>query len=1343
MPASNVGSTNAQPSAHAQRDAALSQHSSAAALPYSASGHPNLYDSLLRRDGSPAETAYRRNHAGTTTTAAAAVASTSTGTTSERDDVTAPSSSDAASALSPSSDAPIAGGTTAHTRRQTLSHSPSASPSKASTSDHLRGHHHNSGSGANGVSGRSLRDSDGRTQHRSANADFYTVVSTTTAKTGSSTRVDSRAADEKEKEGRSGRSRVSGSSGAAHLVDDAGNSAGPSAACTLLDGAPPPSGLRDPVTLLQLLPLDRLLQPANGTPHHSLSTGKDETRTHTGLTMDVEQRQGASAQTGGSCRQSSASLSSGYDRAFSLLRCAVEPSSTLSRSRSWRGCRDRLDVTRPPDATFLPVALRCVMAELEHRHQVGEPPLRVQKHPSPYGNHARASPQLAQEGTVLLCSLANDMNSAQQDEQQGESPQQEAQTHPSAETHAGDAADSCAVPLVFFAATVECPPDVQRFFLLSRTHAYLCDPDGTVAYCAAVRDVRQIVACAGGYTVWRFMPDVAVSSMLRRKAVDAAAYPSSPASLTPPPGNGSGSGSTSPTSAFGSPTAAATAREIRDEMSDWVFRIVSVGGPRAAAAAAAVSSPASATDSGDSRFRTANFSTSVGGDGGVAEGRHDVMVFLLNVMCTLRTLPRLLIDTMVNASTAASSSAAAEFGGASSSSSFTLASNRLASSRSSSGNGGAAAWDRSKNVRGRAADRLDRMHVAGDQPARVPLLLEGPVGHQTAVKFIEQHWTTRYDQLPPSLRPRRLSPAALRGSSGPNSPPHAPAASAMEGGTGARVCYVESSLLIPPIPVLALEACLDAEDAVVELLQTTSDAVRATLSTTPANVHAASPAKPPASAKCGTIGDEGLLQRVIPLKNLSDAAAKERAKAELSPAAWGVLEELLHRSGEGYRGGPVIVGPALMHEDSASATTLTTPVISNPANTRAHSEDSSWRSSSHSADHRAAVPSGRAAAATPVDTSSGSGRAMPSRRRSTGESSRPAATEAFSEPCHLKTARPAHGVANRRDAVAARTASTAAMISKASVVSSSSTVDTTAEEAREAPMRVPQLSLPRHLAGIASEAAPASADDDDTRPVMPKSLTSAQISASGDSHSSGVGNSPSNADDPHKRSGGEVEKNGGIAPASPKGRLLHAVSNAVREARLRRPRDAAASSTTHSPHTDRPSSEAEHHSKKGGHGNTVSRVPAVDTALKAEAEGPPSTLSLPIPTDAVAAFERRIQHRPRRDRLLLRARYIRQLLQTPLGSSSGGVRGGPNGGRVGDEEQRPPPHDGPVDATRRSRAAHTAAAAPLVPEDPDQLVEDLRRQRVIAELMCIQQFESSSSSDVATVPPHTPSSCAA
>ncbi|KPI88469.1 hypothetical protein ABL78_2431 [Leptomonas seymouri] len=1264
-----------------------------AALLYSPRSNSSLYTSPLCRYGR-VQTAWADKAAEGSAAAPRVAASASSETFSERDSVTAPSFTTNALTL-PDWDAHTAGAAAgAGFKRQSAAPcAPPASPGKALTGNAQCCH-------ADDVSHRSLPAAEDAVPLHNADLDIPTVVSATTMHT-SSVRMDSSAA-----EGGSRKNESCCSRGLVARSDDSGNSATPSAAPSLFAGAPPPSGLRDPVTLLQLLSIDLLLQPDDPTSPSSLFAMGGGGRVGGNLSRDGEPLRGALTRVGNPLQQPNTTPLSDYCRAFSLLRCAAKPSSVLSCSRGWQDCRN-VDPTRPPDASSVYAALGRVMAELERCHQAGGPPLHANAVLSAFCEDTRAGPRLA-EGTVLLCSLAGSVDSAQPHEQCPHA----AGVHACDGAHSGD---STVVPLLFFAAAVECPPDIRRYFVVSRTHAYLCEPNGTVAYCAAVQDIRQIVACAGGYMVWRFMPDAMVSTMIarnvgddKRKATGAAA--SSTTARGWKPGSASPTqtqrvDSSSPTApSSGSPKFPAAAGETRDEMSDWVFRILSVGCPRVALAGAAANLPPSGNDGGDpSCAATSSFLNSVQDDR-LLEERMSATVFLLNVMCTLRTLPRLLTDALVNGSTAAteadgvspSSIASAAF-----SSTQLRSSNANSSSSSCATAAHASALDHPSNACARVSDRLDRMHVAGDRLYRIPLLLEGPAGHQTAVKFIECCWTTRYDQLPPSLRPRRFSAVSYLGSTGAQALPTT--LPPLDGDSAAHLCYVESSLLIPPIPVLSLEACLNAEDSVMEMLQASSNALHAAPTAAAANVLN-SPEASTATKCCGRTSSDAASLDSIPLRDLADASEKATAKACLSPAAWRVLEQLIHGSGEGAtnasdlggdgRQGEGAAGGSLWLDGNAPTAPLTTSAAASTS-VSCHAEAS------------VAAPSRDASTATSGVASHDGEKRGSSPRASFSGSHGPAChpiespADAAGEASLLEAPHNQRRTADGRDTFGDQHVSAPGSRRMGRTASGSSRVSITVEGALDMP--------PPQPTPWEGDAAAAADSGDGASPLLSKSLDVARSSTSILRHES---------------------SRVSIAQASMKRKLLDSVSKAVMQARLRRQRPDELEEAKGRTHADFSSLGADH--PRGGAHNAAPCLPQIGVAVPAmDAESDAtSALSLPSPTKVVEDFERRIQHRPLPDRLLLRAHYVERLLKSRLLCSA---RGGQCIG-CSEEEMRPPQRNEPAAAPCPSLVAPTDAFAPLMPEDSGKLLDDLRRQRVIAALMYMQNLESSSRDAAAGAP---------
>ena len=1262
--------------------------------------------------------------------------------------------------------------------------------------------------------------SDRLMQRQDADADL-TMVSATTMVGNSSTRIDSTfsRAEEAANSLRSGgapsgiivnASRSAGADLDRHrssrpfvsASDDVAHCADPSAALTLRAGIPPPSGLRDPASLLQLLPVDLLFQTGDTSSLQASTTpllnseGKsggrcvgDEKRPSIITTSVQSMTASAAARTNERLDKSGTTSPSqeNYRRAFSLLRCAAAPASTLSSSSSSSACwhdGGHADSSRsqPLDASALHAALGRAMAELEHRCQSGEPPLSLPAHLSAYCKSKRAISQHVDDNTVLLTSFAPDGDSLASP---GLAQQQQ---RFACSDDPMDSAVPAVVPLLFFAAVVECPPDIRRFFLLSRTHAYLCDPDGTVAYCAAIRDVRQIIACAGGYMVWRFMPDVVVSTMLMLRVRDekprpAEASSSGAGSPTTCPGHDMASTTPSTTTSAAaraassrSPNPATTPREIRDEMSDWVFRIVSVGSSRAAAPTTAsplttataspiVTSPApSATDSVDPVL---TFSTSLR-DEGLAEERMGAMVFLLNVMCTLRTLPQLFIDAMSTRATAgAAEDVTSPILGSGSACFHTSYSHPNTGSCSTNAN--AAAWEQPRSaLRGRTADLLDRMHVAGDRPARVPLLLEGPFGRQTAVKFIEQYWTTRYDQLPPSLRPRRLNSTSYLSSTSAQT--STTAGSPLEGGTGAHVCYVESSLLLPAIPVVSLEACLNAEDSVGELRQAAENALREAVS------DPLPSGSSPASKVLG--GHSRAVSAIVgtpfTLKDLATATEQEKAKSALSPAAWRVLERLTGGGdgnrensssddddtgekrgslGSGRRRGKKTDssgGGARRNDDSVLTTPFPTPVTPNEMITRAHSEDTASRSSHHSLGDAVVTAAAPAVTEVAAATVKASADAAASKSRdggfqknstvnsrssdghahhldhssSSSSSSKKALRNEFVGDTPLSdTDSAGHNAAGIRDALHEKKMSSAGSERHASVASSWSNAESTTDRS----LGTPAL-LPAPGKGGSDESREHHSNDTRLLTVV-KSLASGGTSATTSSgnyryRSSDSGdNSGSSSQHGAQSRRVEEETTDGTSHASSGPKLSHPMSKTVSQIRLRRQRgmeEAEMSDTATASTATTGAQEAK-------------RATPVCHSIVAKAEVPPMraeanqmpVLSLPVAANTVDAFEQRIQHRPRRDRLLLRARYIERLLQAPLRSTdldSVSIQG--------QQDQLPgQDYSGSSRTHRVPAAARTNRGSQRYSlEDTDRLVDDLRRQRVIAELMYIQRVEASAPS---------------
>jgi hypothetical protein len=1170
-------------------------------------------------------------------------------------------------------------------------------------------------------------------RRRSADLDFSAVSATTV--TLSNTRFeDSQAAAEE------ANSRVNGGQRCFTTSDDTVSSAGPSAAFALLDGAPPPSGLRDPGTLLQLIPLDLLLHRENASSQPpaftcSQDAGRPGREGPGSGALRHQDTAAAAAGTFDAAANPSKSLRwNDYRQAFSLLRCERRPSSMLSRSSAWQACAQP-DPARPPDASAVHAAIGRVMRDPQHRRQVGEPPAHTHAHLSVYHHRSskRAhSPPLIDENTTLLCSLADDLDTAPPPLP----PQQQQQQKGVDATDADESPGSAVVPLVLFAAVVECPPDIRRFFLLSRTHAYLCNPDGTVAYCAAVRDVRQIVACADGYMVWRFKPNVVVLTMIMHNVRDekrrsGEVRTSSTSTATAPTNSGESAtlahntavpqevpsdtspalqqqhqqtqrGSPSaPSTAASSPHPAATLHDTRDETSDWVFRFVSVGGCNAAAT------------------RSASLR-----DDGWAEERTRAMEFLLNVMCTLRTLPRLFTDAMV---------IAGGKGGGPGSALSSLPSTQTRGDYGNSGGGSGGLhspsrdWARtditiSSSAQVHVADSLDKMHVAGDRPSRVPLLLEGPVGRQTAVKFVEQYWTTRYDQLPPALRPRRLGPTSYLSSTGAQST--ATTAAAREGCTGAHVCYVESSLLLPPISVLSLSACLAAEDNVMDVLQSTSDAVRDVLST------AAGPTK---AAHCCSSLDSGA---AIPLKNLRDPNERVKAKGTLSAPAWRVLDELtcdhspdecengssdnnsgtsssshhhhdhLHRCGARQRGKEAAKG-----RFRVDGTALTTPVTPDAASTRPHSKDTSSRSSNLSVEGKAAATVDVVVAPPKVRSNSSALSSRSDSRASDGDRRCRSTAEAATEAAHAETG-------SETPVRCSRVVSSPPPSDNAMLVTT--------------PPSPPPLPAPNdHIVTTATASAVDQAGNgSDEGGGSPSSLLLLRVSCPSVHTSAASNHKNCCSDRSHSRSVREV-KDVGVTETRVRAKLSCSVAKAVAQARCRRPRvNTAASTASGDAHTSvrahpsLPPPSTDQKSSTHDHDEDGVCVRSANVTRQT--------------TDAVESFEHRIRHRPRRDRLLLRARYITQLLQPPLRSS--GVCVGCHVGHdalPAEEQPRTVQHDGSAAITgvHRSRLTCASGLDRFSLADPQRLVDDLRRQRVVAELLLIQQQEASSAASTRGVVP--------
>ncbi|KAK7194470.1 hypothetical protein NESM_000363800 [Novymonas esmeraldas] len=224
-------------------------------------------------------------------------------------------------------------------------------------------------------------------------------------------------------------------------------------------GLPPPSGLRDPASLLQLLPLSLLFSVPD------VVDGPHTTR--------------SAAAAGGSVT----TPTTVYRQAFSQLRCAVAPESLL--------------LTESTTA-----------AEPLHRTAT-----EVRGAAAPT---AAASSHDDEDATsVLLIDLAAAAAAAAAaPEASGGGSNREAEAdvgRDGAEARLRRAAcrppPPPVVPLVFFAALVEYAPDTPRALLASSTHVYLCDLDGHVAYCVPIHGVRQVVLCADGYTVWRLVAE--------------------------------------------------------------------------------------------------------------------------------------------------------------------------------------------------------------------------------------------------------------------------------------------------------------------------------------------------------------------------------------------------------------------------------------------------------------------------------------------------------------------------------------------------------------------------------------------------------------------------------------------------------------------------------------------------------------------------------------------------------------------------------------------------------------------------------------------------------------------